>query len=177
MPSFPRSVGFLPIFFPFHRGGDCLTVQDLPPPRNPFQIIIFPQAVYPHLAEYSSLGPQLEIPMRCAARIVLSREHLPLAASAQHVQNPVQDFPRLRDGSARFGFSFFRPRYVPLDFFPKLITDIPPSRLAWKRLSVLSPSQVLFPSPRRTYKEISIGSSYLGTHSKPFFIDSPVDGT
>lgn len=166
MPSFPRSVGFLPIFFPFHRGGDCLTVQDLPPPRNPFQIIIFPQAVYPHLAEYSSLGPQLEIPMRCAARIVLSREHLPLAASAQHVQNPVQDFPRLRDGSARFGFSFFRPRYVPLDFFPKLITDIPPSRLAWKRLSVLSPSQVLFPSPRRTYKEISIGSSYLGTHSK-----------
>ena len=53
------------------------------------------------------------------------------------------------------------------DCFPKLIAYIPPSRLAWKRLSVLSPSQVLFPSPRRTYKEISKGSSYLGTHSKP----------
>jgi hypothetical protein len=167
VPNFPRSVGFLPIFFPFHRGRDCLAVQDLPPPSNPFQIIIFPQAVYPHLAEYPSLGPQLEIPMRCAARIVLSWEHLPLAASTQHVQNPIQDLSRLRDGSARFGSSPFRLRYVPLDFFPKLIADIPPSRLAWKRLSVLSPSQVLFPSPRRTYKEISKGSSYLGTHSKP----------
>jgi hypothetical protein len=103
--------------------------------------------------------------MCCAARIVFQWEHLPLAASAQHVQNPVQNLPRLRDGSACFGFSFFRSRYVSLDFFPKLIADIPPSKFAWKRLSVLYPSQVLFPSPTRTYEEISKGSSYLGTHS------------
>jgi len=148
-------------FFPFTLAETVLAVQNLPPLGVPFQIVIPSQTVHPHSAEYTSPGPRLEIPMRCAACVALSWKHLPLAACPQHVQHPVENLSGLRDRSAGFAPPVHRLRYIPLDFFPKIAADIPPSWFARKRLSILLPSQ--YSSPLRGEHTRKSRIAFLGT--------------
>ena len=145
VPNFPRSVGFFPIFFPSHRCRDCLTVQNLPPPCNSLQIVILPQAVNPHLAKDSLRRPLLKISMSCRARVVFTRQHLPLTTRTQDIQDPVQDLSWLGGRSPLPGFSLLRLGNVTLYRFPKLITHIPPPGSTGKRLSVLLSAQYSSP--------------------------------
>ncbi len=154
VPNFPRSVGFFPIFFPPHGCRDRLTVQDLPPPFDSFQIVILLQAVNPHLAKDPLRPPPLEISMSRRACIVLTRQHLPLAAGSQNIQYAVQDLSRLGGRPPLPGFSLLRLRDVALDRLPKLIAHIPPPGSTWKRLSVLPSTQYSSPPQRNLSSNI-----------------------
>jgi len=127
VPSFPRSVGFFPIFFPLHRSGDRLTVQNLPSPCDSLQIVIFPQAVNPHLAEHPLFSPVLEIAVSRRASVVLPRKHLPLTAGPQNVQNPIQNLSRLSRRPSLPSLSSPRLRNACLHGIPELVADVSPS--------------------------------------------------
>src|SRR5512147_2344080 len=59
-PSLPRSVGFLPVFFPPERGLGHGPVHRLPPPSDPLQPVVLGQAELPEPGEHPGLGPLLE---------------------------------------------------------------------------------------------------------------------
>src|SRR5438270_9385519 len=59
-PSLPRSVGFLPTFFPPERGFRHRPVHRQPVPIDPLQRVVFLQADSPQPEEDTGLGPFLE---------------------------------------------------------------------------------------------------------------------
>ena len=127
-----------------------MAVQNLPPPSDPFQLVIFSKAVCPHPSEYSLGGPALEISMRRASRVIFSGKHLPLTAGTQNIKDPVQDlacFSGRPSTRPLFGLGFGN---VSLDFLPELITDISPAGPTRKRLTVLLPLHSGSPPQRRT---------------------------
>ena len=94
-PSLPRSVGFLPVFFPAQR---CLghgTVQRLPTPADPASCIVGLQTFLPEAVEDAPSTPFLEVPMCGAWRTELRRQGFPLAAGAQQIEDAVGDSPEI----------------------------------------------------------------------------------
>src|SRR5215469_2783671 len=59
-PSLPRSVGFLPVFFPPEGRLGHAPVHRQPPPVQPLQRVVLLQAVLPKLLEDAGLDPLLE---------------------------------------------------------------------------------------------------------------------
>jgi len=150
LPNFPRSVGFFPIFFPFLGGRDCMTVQNLPSPSDPFDIVIFAQAMCPHLSEHPFRSPLLEIPMRSATRVIFSGKHLPLTAGTQNIENPVQYFTWLCGRSSSWPLLRSWPGDKSPDLFPELISDVSPTGPTRKWLTTLLPSHSCSPPQRGT---------------------------
>src|SRR5579859_2297055 len=64
VPSFARSVGFGPVFFPTERRLRHRAVHRHPFPINPFQFVVFPKSLSPELEKYARFGPFNESPMR-----------------------------------------------------------------------------------------------------------------
>src|SRR3990170_8898399 len=67
-PSLPRSVGFLPVFFPAQRRLGHGSVQCLPTPSDPASHVIRLQTCFPEAMKYPALAPFLEVPMHRAGR-------------------------------------------------------------------------------------------------------------
>ncbi len=127
-----------------------MAVQNLPSPGDPFQFVIFAQAVCPHLSEYSLDGPALEISMRRAPRVIFSGKHLPLTAGTQNIENPIQDLAWFGRRPSTRPFSWLGFGNVSLDFLPELIANVSPTWPSRKRPSILLPSQSGSPPMRRT---------------------------
>src|SRR3954469_14790665 len=66
-PSLPRSVGFLPVFFPAQRRFGHRPVHTLPLPVDSFQVVVFNQGELPQLLEHTSFHPRLKIGVNRAA--------------------------------------------------------------------------------------------------------------
>ena len=97
-PSLPRSVGFLPVFFPAQR---CLghgSVQCLPTPADPASRVIRLQTFFPEAMKYPALAPFLKVPMNGAWRAELRRQCLPLAARTQQIEDSVGNTPQIYSG-------------------------------------------------------------------------------
>ena len=150
LPNFPRSVGFFPIFFPFLGSRDRMAIQNLPPPRDPLQILILAQAVCPHFSEYPLSSPLLEIPMSRASRVIFSGKHLPLTTCTQDIENPIQDLAWFRGRPSSWPSLRFWLRDEILDFFPELITDVSPTWSPRKRLTILLSSHSGSPPTKGT---------------------------
>jgi len=65
-PSLPRSVGFLPVFFPAQQRLGHGTVQRLPTPCDPASRIIRLRTFFPEALKDASSAPFLKVPMRGA---------------------------------------------------------------------------------------------------------------
>lgn len=90
VPRLARSVGFLPVFFPPERGLGHGSVQRLPLPIDPLEVLVFLEGDGPQLAEEALFDQPLEIAMDGAAGAELPRDGLPLAAGAQDIENAVE---------------------------------------------------------------------------------------
>jgi len=150
LPNFPRSVGFFPIFFPVLGSRDGMAVKNLPPPCDPFQLVIFAQAVCPHFSEYPLSSPLLEIPMRCTPRVIFSGKHLPLTAGTQNIENPAQYFPWFSGWSSSWPLLRFWLGDKSFDLFPELISDVSPTWSPRKPLTILLPSHNSSPPTKGT---------------------------
>lgn len=126
VPSFARSVGLGPVFFPskwcFRHG----TVHRQPSPINSFQPVISQQAASPEFQKYSGLGPFQESAMcRRAAAEASPIQRIPLNACAEHKQNCIHGISIWNSGvmtAQRMGFSRRQQR---LDLLPELVGDLP----------------------------------------------------
>src|SRR5262245_18036751 len=87
-PSLPRSVGFLPVFFPPQRGLGRAPVHAQPRPVDPPPVVVGQEAVLPQRQEDALLDPQLEAVVGGGAGAEAGGgQRLPLAAGAQHEQD------------------------------------------------------------------------------------------
>jgi len=132
-----------------------MAVQNLPPPCDPFQIVILVQTVCPHLSEYPLGGPVLKIAVRRTARAILAGKHFPLTTCAQNIENPVQYFSWVCGRSSPWPFLTLGLGNVFLDLLPELIADISPTRPSWKRPSILLPSQSSSPPNKENVNDKS----------------------
>src|SRR4051794_29580150 len=84
-PSLPRSVGFLPVFFPPEGCFRHAPVHRQPGPVNPFPVVVGHQARLPQVLEDSLLNPALEAVVGGGAGAETGGvQGLPLTARAQH---------------------------------------------------------------------------------------------
>ena len=97
-PSLPRSVGFLPVFFPAQRRLGHRAIDALPIPADAAPPVVALQHLPPRLAKHALLGPLLKVAMHRAAAAVLARQRLPLAARAEHIEDAVHYRRRLARG-------------------------------------------------------------------------------
>ena len=89
-PNLPRSVGFLPVFFPPERGLGHGPVHGQPPPIEPLQLVVLQQALLPELGEDASLHPLLEAAVGGALGADAGRrQRAPLAAGAQREEDGI----------------------------------------------------------------------------------------
>src|SRR5262249_1295314 len=83
-PSWPRSVGCLPVFFPPERGLRQGPVHRLPAPLDALEPVVLGQAELPESEEDSGIGPLLEPAMGRGVRADAGGvERAPLAAGAE----------------------------------------------------------------------------------------------
>jgi hypothetical protein len=93
-PSLPRSVGFLPVFFPPERGLGHRPVGGQPLPVDPLAEVVLQQAGLPQLEEHAGPHPLLEAVVGGGALADPGRvQGLPLAARAQDEEDPVHAGP------------------------------------------------------------------------------------
>src|SRR5262245_24783496 len=84
-PRLPRSVGFLPVFFPPERGLGHGPVQRQPAPVQALQPVVFLQPGRPELLEDAGRDPLLEAAVGRALGTDAGRlQGSPLAAGAEH---------------------------------------------------------------------------------------------
>src|SRR5580658_1169909 len=105
-PSLPRSVGFFPVFFPTQRRFGHRPVHTLPPPVDPFQIVVDEQGQSPQFLKHAQLDPLLKIVVDGAARAKLAGHRLPVAAGSQHIQNPACYLTHLQPRTTTFTTAF-----------------------------------------------------------------------
>src|SRR3954451_7779206 len=82
VPRFPRSVGFLPVFFPPEPGLAQHRVGTLPLPLHPAEFVALGDQHRPDPLEDAALDPALEPVVDGALGAELPGELLPLAAAA-----------------------------------------------------------------------------------------------
>src|SRR5262245_39760002 len=87
VPSLPRSVGFLPTFFPTQRGLGPSSVHRLPFPVEPLQLIILQQPLLPEPLKHLRRPPCLKAVMDRTRSAEAARQRFPLAPRAQHIQD------------------------------------------------------------------------------------------
>src|SRR5271168_4997804 len=93
-PSLPRSVGFLPVFFPAQRRLGHGAVDALPIPADAAPPVVAFQHPPPSLAKYPPLCPFLKVSVNRAAAAVLAWQRLPLATRTQDVEHTVHHLPK-----------------------------------------------------------------------------------
>src|SRR4051794_23525097 len=64
VPCLPRSVGFLPTFFPPERGLGHRPVHREPLPIDPVERVVFGQPDLPQFQEHAGFAPLLKAPVR-----------------------------------------------------------------------------------------------------------------
>ena len=89
VPSLPRSVGFLPVFFPTQRRFGHRSVHTLPIPLNALEFIVFQERRFPKLAKDARCGPLLKVTMQRTSRTILLGNGFPLAARSQYELPPL----------------------------------------------------------------------------------------
>jgi hypothetical protein len=87
----PRSVGFLPVFFPPEGSLGHAPVEALPVPVDADPVVVLAEGDLPQLAKHTPLLPPLEVSVEAAARAELGRRGLPLATGPQDVEDAVED--------------------------------------------------------------------------------------
>src|SRR5271157_1764598 len=124
VPFFPRSVGFLPVFFPPKAGLAQHRVGRLPLPLHPAEFVTLGDQDRPDSLEDPCCSPALEPVVDSALGSVPLGQLVPLAAAAQPEDDRIQHFPPIGDlPPSRFlGPEFQEDR---LDPPPQLVGDFP----------------------------------------------------
>src|SRR3954462_956070 len=124
VPFFPRSVGFLPVFFPPEPGLAQHRVGALPLPLHPAEFVALGDQHRPDLLEDAAPDPALEPVVDGALGAEPLGELVPLAAAAHPEDDPVEHLPPVGDPAAGglLGPELLEDR---LDPPPELIGDLP----------------------------------------------------
>src|SRR4051794_27357209 len=124
VPFLPRSVGFLPTFFPPEPGLAQPAVGALPLPVHSPQFVALPDEFLPDASHHAAGAPALEPPVDGALGAELAGELVPLAAGTHPEDDPVEGQPPV--GHASSG-RFLGPE-LPEDGFdplPERVGDLP----------------------------------------------------
>ena len=125
MPGLPRSVGFLPIFFPPEP---CLAhpaVGTLPLPLDVPEFFAFAQEAGPDPLHHAVVAPALEPAVDGAVRAELLGQAVPLAATAEAVDDAIEQGPPIPGRLSALGAGL---PILPEDGFnasPEVIRDLP----------------------------------------------------
>src|SRR5262245_43274554 len=124
VPFFPRSVGFLPVFFPPEAGLAQHPVGRLPLPLDVAEFVALGDQQCPDLLEDPALGPTLEPVVDGALGAVAFGELVPLTAAAHPEEDPVERPPPVgrRAAGGLAGPEFLEDRLDPL---PQRVGDLP----------------------------------------------------
>src|SRR3954447_14785947 len=124
VPCFPRSVGFLPVFFPPEPGLAQHRVGRLPRPLHPAEFITLGDQDRPDLLEDAAFDPPLEPVVDGALGAVPLGQLVPLAAAPHPEDDRVEHLPPVGDAaSGRLpGPEFLEDR---LDPPPQLVGRLP----------------------------------------------------
>src|SRR3954447_9659527 len=124
VPFLPRSVGFLPVFFPPEPGLAQHRVGRLPLPLHPAEFVTLGDQHRPDLLEDAPFDPPLEPVVDRALGAEPLGELVPLAAAAHPEDDRVEHLPP--EGMAAtgrlLGPEFLKDRFDPL---PQLVGDLP----------------------------------------------------
>src|SRR4051794_1747003 len=100
VPFLPRSVGFLPVFFPPEPGLAQHRVGRLPVPLDPTEFVALGDQHRPDLHEDAASDPALEPIVDGALGAEPLGELVPLAAAAEPEDDPVEHLPPVGDAAA-----------------------------------------------------------------------------
>src|SRR5512135_979974 len=101
VPFFPRSVGFLPVFFPPEAGLAQHRVGRLPLPLHPSQFVALGDQHRPDLLEDATLDPTLEPVVDRALGAEPFGQLVPLAAAPEPKDDRVEHLPPVGDPASR----------------------------------------------------------------------------
>jgi hypothetical protein len=120
-------VGFLPVFFPPEGCLGHAPVHAQPGPVDPFEAVIFEQALPPELQEDARFDPLLEAVVGGGARAELSGiEGLPLKAGAQDEEDGIgTDAVGGAGASTAIGVGVHMFGDEQLHLFPEFVGDAP----------------------------------------------------
>src|SRR3954464_14349369 len=93
VPFLPRSVGFLPVFFPPEPGLAQHRVGRLPLPLDPAEFVTLGDQDRPDLLEDTPCDPALEPVVNCTLGAEAFGDLVPLAAAAHPEDDPVEHLP------------------------------------------------------------------------------------
>src|SRR3954468_24140212 len=97
VPFFPRSVGFLPVFFPPEPGLAQHRVGALPLPLHPAEFVALGDQHRPDLLEDPAFGPPLEPVVDGTLGAEPLGQLVPLAAAPHPEDDPVEHLPPVGD--------------------------------------------------------------------------------
>jgi hypothetical protein len=124
VPFLPRSVGFLPVFFPPEPGLAQHRVGRLPLPLHPAEFVALGDQDRPDLLEDAAFDPALEPIVDGALGAEAFGELVPLATASHPEDDRVDHLPPVGDPPARglLGPELLEDR---LDPSPELVGDFP----------------------------------------------------
>jgi hypothetical protein len=127
VPFFPRSVGFLPTFFPPEPGFAQPPVGGLPVPVDPAEFVTLGDENFPDPLDHTTRAPALEPVVNGALGTELARQLVPLATGTHAEDDAVEAQPPVGVTSTR---GFARPESVEdrLDPLPEIVGDFPDGR-------------------------------------------------
>src|SRR5207302_2925376 len=166
-PSCPRSVGFLPVFFPPERRLGAAAVHAQPGPVDAHEEVVLQQAHLPELLEDAGPDPLLEAVVGGRAGDEAGGvQGLPLAAGAEHEENGVQAIAvGLAGPSAAELVGVGVVRQPGFELFPQFVGD-PPSigRLALHRVAscIAIGKQELYPKTGYSDSLLAVGDCGQG---------------
>src|SRR4051794_23866390 len=124
VPFWPRSVGFLPVFFPPEAGLAQHRVGRLPLPVHPAEFVALGDQHRPDLLEDAALDPSLEPVVDGALGAIPLGHLLPLATAPHPEDDPIEHLPPVGD-VASGGLPGPVLLEDGLDPPPELIGDLP----------------------------------------------------
>src|SRR5262249_53980645 len=123
-PFLPRSVGFLPTFFPPEPGLAQSAVRALPLPVHGPQVVAFGHQGGPEALHDAALAPTLEPVVDGALGAEAARQLVPLAAGAHAEDDPVEGLPPVGMVAAG-GLARPEPLQDGEDPLPQLVGNFP----------------------------------------------------
>src|SRR5713101_9407064 len=127
VPFFPRSVGFLPTFFPPEAGLAELSIRRLPVPLDTAEFIAFGDQYLPDALHHAPCAPALEPVMHRAFRAELAWQLVPLAPAAHAENNSVEGAPPI-GMFAPGGLAWPKGTQDRKDSLPQFIGNLPDGR-------------------------------------------------